>query len=60
MELIRKLIAEIKSTPSNIVNGTLSAFITPSNSGNFNMSATLRPSPHTPPRSPCKLNRSSY
>ncbi len=54
---IQKLIDEVKRSPKNLLNTTLSPFLTSqktnlSTVGPLNLSGTLKPTPHTPPKSP--------
>jgi len=52
---VRKLIDEIKKNPQNLLNTNLSPFLTSQNLstvGPLSLSNTLKPTPHTPPKSP--------
>jgi len=49
------LIDEIKKNPQNLLNTNLSPFLTSQNLstvGPLSLSNTLKPTPHTPPKSP--------
>ena len=55
--IVQKLIEEVKKNPQNLLNTTLSPFLASqkanlSTVGPLNLSGTLKPAPHTPPKSP--------
>jgi len=57
---VKKLIDEIKKNPQNLLNTNLSPFLTSQNLstvGPLSLSNTLKPTPHTPPKSPHDFNK---
>ena len=56
--VVQKLIDDVKKSPQSVLNANLSPFLTSQKANLTNMStlnpssATLKPTPHTPPKSP--------